>query len=322
MVAVRYIWLLLILFLTTFNVNAEGTYELRGKSSANSEVRIDGKRDGYAGNDSFGLPRVTIFYVDIEDAANEVIDLYTSNPASSNDSRDIAIWCPSNKPSNPEGATSYTTANAIGNITQGGNGYINSWSDVVSVQSIDTRVRPPVTFRPEVFGCGEGVYTIRFYTASTGSDTYQSALRYMDIGVRDTNANRLIKGRVFSDHYSLILSGFNEELNFKVYAVEGEDFFDYYEGYVWEIDANGIQPYGFQLISNNNCIKYLDVGVPFKALLDEARYYTNTDEVHQGLGLNSSYDGTGVIVGIVDGGFDFTHPTFKDSNGDLKISKV
>ena len=77
MVTIRYIWLLLILFLTTFNINAEGTYELRGKSSANSEVRIDGKRDGYAGNDSFGLPRVTIFYVDIEDAANEVIDLYT-----------------------------------------------------------------------------------------------------------------------------------------------------------------------------------------------------------------------------------------------------
>ena len=25
--------------------------------------------------------------------------------------------------------------------------------------------------------------------------------------------------------------------------VEGEDFFDYYEGYVWEIDANGIQPF-------------------------------------------------------------------------------
>lgn len=268
MVAVRYIWLLLILFLTTFNINAEGTYELRGKSSANSEVRIDGKRDGYSGNDSFGLPRVTIFYVDIEDAANEVIDLYTSNPASSNDSRDIAIWCPSNKPSNPEGATSYTTANAIGNITQGGNGYINSWSDVVSVQSVDTRVRPPVTFRPEVFGCGEGVYTVRFYTASTGSDTYQSALRYMDIGVRDVNANRLIKGRVFSDHYSLILSGFNEELNFKVYAVEGEDFFDYYEGYVWEIDANGIQPYGFQLISNNigaTPSQYNDESVPLNA---------------------------------------------------------
>lgn len=78
----------------------------------------------------------------------------------------------------------------------------------------------------------------------------------------------------------------------------------------------------FQLVSENDCIKYLDVGVPFKALLDEARYYTNTDEVHQGLGLNSSYDGSGVIIGIIDGGFDFTHPTFKDSNGDLRISKV
>ena len=78
----------------------------------------------------------------------------------------------------------------------------------------------------------------------------------------------------------------------------------------------------FELVSQNNCIKYLDIGVPFKSLLDEARYFTNTDEVHQGLGLNSSYDGTDVIVGIIDGGFDFTHPTFKDSNGSLRISKV
>ncbi|TGV03390.1 S8 family serine peptidase [Flavivirga rizhaonensis] len=78
----------------------------------------------------------------------------------------------------------------------------------------------------------------------------------------------------------------------------------------------------FELVSDNDCIKYLDIGVPFKTLLDEARYYTNTDEVHQGLGLNSRYDGSGVIVGIIDGGFDFTHPTFKDSNGDLRISKV
>lgn len=264
MVTIRYIFLL-ILIMCNFKVYAEGSYELRGETSANDEVRIDGKRDGFTGNDSFGLPRVTIFYVDIMDADNEVIDLYTSNPDESNDSRDIAVWCPSNQPSFPEGANAHQSADRTFNVRSNRNGYIGSWADVVSVQSINTRVRNPVTFNPSNEGCGEGVYTIRFYNASQSSDTFNEALRYMDIGVRDTTINTLRKGRVFSDHYSLIVNGFGEELNFKVYAVEGEDFFDYYEGYVWEIDANGIQPFGFQLISNSvgaNPSEYNDDSVP------------------------------------------------------------
>jgi hypothetical protein len=34
------------------------------------------------------------------------------------------------------------------------------------------------------------------------------------------------------------------------------------------------------------------------------------DKVHRGLNLKQSYIGEGVIVGIVDIGFDFTHPMF------------
>ena len=265
MVAIRKLFLLLIFLISAMQVNAEGTYELRGKTSANDEVRIDGRRDGFNGFNSFGLQRVTIFYVDIKDAQNEVIDLYTSNPSQSDDNRDIAVWCPSNKPSFPEGASAHQSADRVYNVRPNKSGYIGSWSDVISVQNINTRVRKPKTFNPRNEGCGEGVYTVRFYTAGTSSDTFANALRYMDIGVRDRQVNALRRGRVFSDHYSLIVDGFGSELNFKVYAVEGEDFFDYYEGYVWEIDANGIQPFGFQLIANNTGVNpstYNDKSVP------------------------------------------------------------
>ena len=79
---------------------------------------------------------------------------------------------------------------------------------------------------------------------------------------------------------------------------------------------------GFEIVITNDCVKYLDIGVPFESTLDEARNLTNVDLVHSGSGLDSSYDGSGVIVGIIDEGFDFTHPTFRDTNGDSKINRV
>ncbi|MCK8480976.1 S8 family serine peptidase [Psychroserpens algicola] len=78
----------------------------------------------------------------------------------------------------------------------------------------------------------------------------------------------------------------------------------------------------FEEVIANNCVKYLDVGVPFESTLDEARNLTNVDLVHSGSGLDSSYDGSGVVVGVIDEGFDFTHPTFRDTNGDSRISRV
>ena len=46
------------------------------------------------------------------------------------------------------------------------------------------------------------------------------------------------------------------------------------------------------------------------------------DQVHSGLDLSSPFKGTGVIVGIVDIGFDYSHLNFRDSSLDLRISRV
>lgn len=37
--------------------------------------------------------------------------------------------------------------------------------------------------------------------------------------------------------------------------------------------------------------------------------------MHQGLQLPQAYFGNGVVVGIIDGGFDYTHPNFYDGTG-------
>lgn len=70
-------------------------------------------------------------------------------------------------------------------------------------------------------------------------------------------------------------------------------------------------------------IKYLQIDEPVYQKLDNARASTWVDEVHQGISLPQSIKGNGVIVGVIDGGFDYTHPTFLDQSGTtLRISKV
>ena len=76
------------------------------------------------------------------------------------------------------------------------------------------------------------------------------------------------------------------------------------------------------LLENIQCLKYADIGEKLELEVSNARIETNTNSVHLGTGLSQSYTGTGVIVGIIDNGFDYTHPNFKDSNGNLRIKKV
>jgi subtilisin family serine protease len=56
------------------------------------------------------------------------------------------------------------------------------------------------------------------------------------------------------------------------------------------------------------------------AMNDSMRSTVHVNEVHAGISpLPQGYDGTGVIVGIIDTGVDFTHPDLKDSSGNTRI---
>ncbi len=70
-------------------------------------------------------------------------------------------------------------------------------------------------------------------------------------------------------------------------------------------------------------IEYIEIGHEVFPKLDNALSDTWVNWVHEGYNLSQSYTGDSVIVGIIDGGFDYTHPMFYDSlYTDYRISRV
>ncbi len=58
----------------------------------------------------------------------------------------------------------------------------------------------------------------------------------------------------------------------------------------------------------------IEVGIPVRPLMDKAREKTKVDSVNSGINLPKGYSGNNTLIGIIDGGFDFTHPNFYNSD--------
>jgi len=70
-------------------------------------------------------------------------------------------------------------------------------------------------------------------------------------------------------------------------------------------------------ISRLSGITMLEMGAEMDITLDESLREINADLVHEGQGLNTSYTGDGVIIGIIDTGIDIFHPDFRDAENNL-----
>lgn len=96
---------------------------------------------------------------------------------------------------------------------------------------------------------------------------------------------------------------------------------NYYAGNIASVRTN------LNSISNllsNKYVKYLEYR-PSKpqVMNDTAMVRNRIKPVKQGLApLPQAYDGTGIIMGIMDTGIDFNHPDFKDAGGNTRIQFI
>lgn len=75
-------------------------------------------------------------------------------------------------------------------------------------------------------------------------------------------------------------------------------------------------------------VKKVDIARRVRLLTDEARTKTQAEDVQtlsaaaQAAGLTQKYDGTGVVLGIIDDGIEYNHRAFKTSAGATRVKAV
>ncbi len=81
-------------------------------------------------------------------------------------------------------------------------------------------------------------------------------------------------------------------------------------GSVWtvKVPVDKIVPF-----TETSGLSYVQLDEPLMPHLDVARRKTKVDSVHGGYDLPMPYSGKDVVVGIIDFGFDYNHPTFYDT---------
>lgn len=75
-------------------------------------------------------------------------------------------------------------------------------------------------------------------------------------------------------------------------------------------------------LTADSAVQRMAMGEELSTFTDKIRQKTLVDMVHSGTDLPTSYKGKDVLVGIIDSGFDFTHPNFMDATQQCRILKV
>lgn len=78
-----------------------------------------------------------------------------------------------------------------------------------------------------------------------------------------------------------------------------------------------------QRLAKQQGVEYIQITSDATQMLNLARQEAGTDQIHKGTDLPQAYTGEGVVVGVVDAGFDYMHAAFRrPADGALRIKRV
>ena len=78
-----------------------------------------------------------------------------------------------------------------------------------------------------------------------------------------------------------------------------------------------------QRLAKQEGVEYIQITSGATQMLNLARQEAGTDQIHKGTDLPKAYTGEGVVVGVVDAGFDYMHAAFRrPADGALRIKRV
>lgn len=78
-----------------------------------------------------------------------------------------------------------------------------------------------------------------------------------------------------------------------------------------------------QSLAKQEGVEYIQITSDATQMLNLARQEAGTDQIHKGTDLPKAYTGEGVVVGVVDAGFDYMHAAFRrPADGTLRIKRV
>ena len=135
-------------------------------------------------------------------------------------------------------------------------------------------------------------------------------------------------GQISNFKHDLLLADINDETQLAISLAKTSETLNYitsHDLHIKNTTSNWIYLTinGKQLknLLNSSISKqlYTEIGEP-TLTNDTSRVHHQVNQVQQGLGgLQSSYNGNGILLGFIDTGVDFTHPDFKDSLGKTRI---
>ncbi len=131
-----------------------------------------------------------------------------------------------------------------------------------------------------------------------------------------------VGGKVFISCF-IHLKNVNDLSEVRALGVEVEESFDGLDFVTARVPVNQLE----SLADIDNVTK-IKVAKQMRPLTDKARELTNVDDLltesndATALGISQKYDGTGVVLGVMDTGIDFQHIAFKDKDGNSRIKRA